>query len=165
MNKTRMIYLAILILAALVLIWDKTASRDSITNPAPSMARPVPAPSSPTTDSPASLLDEIYSPDPPTTNHPAPSLSPILSRDIFTPGELFRQALAAEPEESVGPSRDGGTWHLSAVLVRQHRSCALVNGEVVVPGQTIDGYRLLQIEHDHIVLQSGKDRLVLFLED
>ena len=40
MKKSRMIYIAVLLIAVVVLIWDKTANRDSVSQPSTAQARP-----------------------------------------------------------------------------------------------------------------------------
>ncbi len=76
---------------------------------------------------------------------------------------------AAEPSreakrETAGdplPRVDTSHWRLSAVLQSPTRAVALINGTPMAIGDTVAGYRLIDIAADRVTLKRGRDKIVL----
>ncbi len=64
---------------------------------------------------------------------------------------------AAEAADRV----DTTGWRLSAVLCSGERAVAVINGQPMLVGETLDGYELIAIETDKAELRNGKKKLVL----
>ncbi len=52
-------------------------------------------------------------------------------------------------------------WKLTAVLTSAGRSVAVINGESLQVGGSLDGYRLVQIDFDKVILKNKQRTLVL----
>ena len=53
--------------------------------------------------------------------------------------------------------------HLESVLYGPERQIAVINGQVLRVGDSVDGARLLRIEADKVTLQRGSTEVVLTL--
>ncbi len=71
---------------------------------------------------------------------------------------------ASKVEKSVAsqtaPSRKA-PLQLTAVLISPQRSVAVINGESLQKGDVVEGYKLVQIYSDHVVLRGHAGKLVL----
>jgi len=56
---------------------------------------------------------------------------------------------------------DTKSWKLTAVLTSAGRSVAVINGESFQVGGRLDGYRLVQIDFDKVILKNKQRTLVL----
>lgn len=56
---------------------------------------------------------------------------------------------------------DTNNWKLTAVLTSTGRSVAVINGKSLQVGGSLDGYRLIQIDFDKVVLKNKQRTLVL----
>ncbi len=56
---------------------------------------------------------------------------------------------------------DTSNWVLSAVLISEARTVALVNGRALQVGDSLEGFQLIQIATDRVVLQKNKTKIVL----
>ena len=52
-------------------------------------------------------------------------------------------------------------WKLTAILISADRSVAVINGKALQKGESLDGYRLVQIMPDKVLLQNKQQKLVL----
>ncbi len=52
-------------------------------------------------------------------------------------------------------------WQLTAVLISAGRSVAVINGKSLQVGELLDGYKLIQIDSNRVVLKNKQRRLVL----
>lgn len=57
----------------------------------------------------------------------------------------------------------GVQWHLRSTLVSPTRSLAIINGQLVGPGESVDGAQVIAIETDRVTLRTGDGQLVLKL--
>ena len=93
---------------------------------------------------------------------------------IFIAGETF----AAKSDQFVDPMRPAHyqtssgqqvqsdsvnteAWKLTAILLSADRSVAVINGKALQKGEFLDGYRLVQIMPDKVLLQNKQRKLVL----
>jgi type II secretory pathway component PulC len=53
------------------------------------------------------------------------------------------------------------TWKLTAVLLSEQRSVAVINGQSLQPGDELEGYTLRSIHEDRVVLTGEGKKLVL----
>ncbi len=56
------------------------------------------------------------------------------------------------------------TFRLEAISYRDGNSIALINDRILKKGDTISGYRVMDIASDRVVLSDSKNRIVLKLE-
>jgi len=47
-------------------------------------------------------------------------------------------------------------WQLQGIRIDQRRRSALINGQSVAVGEEVDGAKVLKIENDSVVIQSGE---------
>jgi len=52
-------------------------------------------------------------------------------------------------------------WHLTTVLMSQGRSVAVINGKTLQVGEQLEGYKLVQIRSDRVILKNKQEKLVL----
>lgn len=52
-------------------------------------------------------------------------------------------------------------WQLTAVLLSARRSVAVINGKPLQVGERLDGYKLVQIKSDRVILKNKQKTLVL----
>jgi len=52
-------------------------------------------------------------------------------------------------------------WHLTTVLMSQARSVAVINGKTLQVGEQLEGYKLVQIHSDQVILKNKQEKLVL----
>ncbi len=62
---------------------------------------------------------------------------------------------------SRGPARGHGELTLSGILWDAAQPLAIINGETLQPGETIDGFRILSIEPASVVMTDGTETLQL----
>lgn len=62
---------------------------------------------------------------------------------------------------SRGPARGHGELSLSGILWDAAQPLAIINGETLQPGDTIDGFRILSIEPASVVMTDGTETLQL----
>jgi hypothetical protein len=55
--------------------------------------------------------------------------------------------------------------HLRATMIARGWSMADVNGTMLTPGETIDGYRLLQVRENEAVFMKDGSRVVVSIDD
>lgn len=52
-------------------------------------------------------------------------------------------------------------WRLAAVLISPERTVAVINGQSLQIGDQLNGYELVEIESDKVLLQKNQKKLVL----
>ena len=182
MNTSRKIYIAVLVMALMVLAWDKTVRQRSVTDPLPANAQSrIQPPQSCGSQNPGfqvpSLQTIIEPPafvpeNPVETNHdflPLPAERPktIQTRNLFVASEQLISLLdrnehennaSHHPEEQLIPLR------LSSIIISSRRPCAMINDEILFFGDTIGPYRLIEILAGSVVLQIDSEQTILPLD-
>lgn len=64
----------------------------------------------------------------------------------------------AEPDQ---PRVDTDSWRLNGVLLSAGRSIAIINGQSLRLGSSLDGYRLVDVRADRALLRRKGQRVVL----
>ena len=175
MATSRKIYIAVLVLALAVLIWDKGLNPDSVSTPQSIQAQPQPAVPS----------DE---PDGYSNNNPIVSAEPILP--VKNPGETIRHLIQSRTDENISANTRNlfvvsekmlltmgnsqpetekqaqlaqqiSTLELSTIMIIGKTRCAMINHEVLYPGQYIGPYRLAQVKSDAVILEYNSERITL----
>jgi hypothetical protein len=124
-------------------------------------AAPAPVASStpPTTlaaaDAPPRLAPPV--PLPPESPAPAPEARPSASQPAPSPGPAARPEAAATPVPAVAAP----AFALQAVAEQEGHPVAIVNGQLVRVGDSVDGARVLRITPEEVELEQGGRRLVL----
>lgn len=85
--------------------------------------------------------------------------TPVPFADPMRPA-AYRQ-IRKEQTQVVTPQVKTDSWTLSAVLRSSSRRVALINGRVMKLGDTIEGFRLVTIETDRVVLENSRRKVVL----
>ncbi|MCK5271621.1 MAG: hypothetical protein KAJ52_03550 [Sedimentisphaerales bacterium] len=182
MITSRKIYIAVLVMALVVLAWDKTVRQQSVTDPLPADAQsriqpPQPLGSqtpgfqvpSPQTiiEPPASALE-----NPVETNHDFLPLSAerpktIQTRNLFTASKQLLSLLGHNKygNNTVGHSEEQPIQlRLSSIIISSRRPCAMINDEILFFGDTIGPYRLIEILAGSVVLQIDSEQTILPLD-
>ncbi|MBL7176173.1 MAG: hypothetical protein ISS66_10155 [Desulfobacteraceae bacterium] len=73
----------------------------------------------------------------------------------------------AEEGESLKPVKavEPPVKKVTAILITDSRKVASINHKVVAEGDLIDGERVLEIEHDRVILQKGGRKQVIMLDE
>ena len=75
---------------------------------------------------------------------------------------LNYQATTADTNtETTNEKKKTDSWKLTAVLLSDKRSVAVVNGQSLRPGDVLEGYTLMGIYKDRVVLNGKGRKLVL----
>ena len=188
MSKSRMIYVAVLAIALMVLMWDKLANDNSLSGPqaaeaVASPARPLP----PARPSPPDI-DPAPNPSVPlASTNPPPALAGLLNAMFGQSSSAptvpeppagsgrFRDLFAmAPPETNTDPTTQETIvaahkavaldMQLNGTLVLKGSSTASINGKTYAQGDYIGPYCVKEIAENHVVLASDKLRTKLFLE-
>jgi hypothetical protein len=59
------------------------------------------------------------------------------------------------------PQVKTGSWELTAVLLSSGRSVAVINGKSLQLGEQLEGYKLIRIQSDQVILRNKQEKLVL----
>ena len=189
MSKSHMVYVAVLIVALLVLLWDKTSNDNSVTSPKPSLA------STSAGSPPMSTVGHNIGVG--SAGESSPAVSQIgggHSGPGAVPGPLgLWRSLAStasalsQPQSSSAPAsgrwRDlfaapeppepvsddvsmtlGSTLHLTATLQLRGSDTASINGKTVSVGENIGPYRLVEVHRDFVILESDGRWIKLFMD-
>ena len=188
MSKSHMVYIAVLIVALLVLLWDKTSNDNSVTSPQSSHAGTsagMPAVSTAAhnigpdsvgqSDPSGSQIGGGYS-GPPAVPGPLglwrslASTASALSQPQ-SPGPAsgrWRDLFAApEPPQSVSDDLSvppGPPLHLTATLQLRGSDTASISGKTVSVGENIGPYRLVEVHRDFVILESDGRWIRLFID-
>ena len=189
-SKTKMIYIAVLLVALAVLAWDKTSSSNSLTNPKPGAAAqtrtntnrlaPVKHPSAhaPASDPVKTVADQapvkinqgfnllsLFGKTVPAKNPSSlATFMPAAPRDLFAPSAKFRQLLDGPREKDRDISENTIAMNLSACLVKNKGGTALINGEIFTVGDQIDRFKLIAVHHDRVILSLKNRKIALFFD-
>lgn len=79
--------------------------------------------------------------------------------DPMRPEHYQAPALAKKSEEQ---KLDTSSWNLTAVLSAADRVVAVINGKSQQKGDVLQGYTVVNIQPDHVLLQNGEKQLVLY---
>lgn len=171
MTTSRKIYLLVLVLAIGVLIWDKAINAPSASSPASAQAihaSPPPV-SPPTIPDPGTAEQMISTPDIRTLQSLRDlSLSSVNSsdnfsspqRDIFQISSAFQKKLLESRKQNprFREALPAPMPQLKAILIADRNQYALLDDEILGPGQTIGPYRLLQVRKNSVLLSGPQDR-------
>ena len=172
MTTSRKIYIAILFVALMVLAWDKTSEQRSVTDPQPAKAQssfqPFPNPKLQTPIEPP--VTAVENPGQKIQNFPplsAEQPKTNQTRNLFVASEQLISLLdhnkygnnaSAHPEEQLIQLR------LSSIIMSSRRQCAMINDDVLYPGDTIGPYRLIEVRTGSVVLQLDSEQTTLLLD-
>ena len=67
-----------------------------------------------------------------------------------------RDPFALPGRRAEGTVISDGEFHLSAIIYRAGRGLAIINNQILRKGDTIDGYRVLVIKKDRVVLRGAQ---------
>ena len=193
MNKSRKIYIGILVSALLILWWDKSANRESATNPQPSQAKSVvttfdrditrttintvPVFSQDTVAQLQTTATEVQSPKTPDVSIMAKKLLQVLApdrgeqqnslstRNLFVASEELQSALELLEQKAGAAMEFNPAEHftLSGTIIGTTHRYALINGEVIFPGEYIGPYQVRQICPDAVILHLRDQQITLYL--
>ncbi|HWA49613.1 MAG TPA: hypothetical protein VG742_15175 [Dongiaceae bacterium] len=120
-------------------------------------ARLSPAPQLPAAPAPAASIAQRL--------RDAAKAAPTTGGDAFAFGECWRQAepAAAAPDNSgtLAAEQFKTTHHLTGVLTGNGRPVAMIDGRIVPVGQSIDGYRLVDVSHRSATFELGQTQVTL----
>lgn len=175
-TRERSILIGVLTLAGLALLVDRVILGSGVTNPSESSAGMLDL-----SQDPASLLiDKDLTPTKPVIDLNAPSLADRV-RDATAPlGEVdepTRNAFALSPEwrpthaspvdmpgAQISEEAFTGKYQLEAILVTDNRQCAVINGKLVYHGQSLEGYRLVEVNKRSATFEAGRARVTLVIQ-
>lgn len=73
----------------------------------------------------------------------------------------YRAATVDTNIDSSNEKKKTDSWKLTAVLLSNNRSVAVVNGMTLQPGDVLEGYTLMGIYKDHVLLHGKGRKLIL----
>ena len=161
MNRSRLIYLAILGVALVVLFWDKFANPNSVTEPQAGQAQ-TSLPTATTAQEDVSqwanspFVRRVLNQQ----KQQAADFNDDTSRDLFVPSELFRKEVNGHTNNQENDPLDT-ELRLTSVSKGSDQDHVLINGNVVRIGETIGRYRLIIINRDEVVLHVGTEHITL----
>lgn len=187
MSKTRMIYVAVLLVAITILAWDRMFSENSVTSPQSSSAAATTDVETAhnITEAAISRANRIYADIPdalgrsdarPTGDsrtHAAidtrltgqrTATVQRLPRDLFLPSHTQRDTVDKEAEETFDLLTVAAGLRLSSTAVKQQNSCAIINGQILFVGQKIGPYSLVNVSREHVTIQADRTRIRLSLD-
>lgn len=164
MNKSRLVYIAILGVALLVLFWDKFINPNAITEPQASQAQGSQGDIAEQQDG---LSQWTYSPFVQRvliqqkaigqTQHKRPD------RNLFSPSHVFREEMSHPvDQQEILLDMD---LHLTSISKGSHKDHVLINGQIIKIGETIGRYRLIEINREKIMLHVGTRHITLPIGD
>ena len=172
MTTSHKIYIAILFVALLVLAWDKTARQQSVTDPQPAKAQsriqPPPTPSSqPSIEPLAPALENLGQKIQNFLPLPAERPKTTQTRNLFIASEQLLSLLDRNEHKnnaSANLEEQLIQLKLSSIIILSRRQCAMINNEILFPGDTIGPYRLIEIRTGSVVLQFDSEQTTLPLD-
>ncbi|MCW8860112.1 MAG: general secretion pathway protein GspB [Deltaproteobacteria bacterium] len=81
--------------------------------------------------------------------------------DPMRPLNYQRTVPEKSPVKSPADQVNTQAWKLTAVLISETRSVAVINGQSLQEGDLLDGYKLIQIQTDRVVMKNKQNKLVL----
>jgi len=177
LSRQQKIYLAILALALGALLVNRLfRSRESVTAEASAYSDPLPGETIP---APALVFDKKTRGPDPNSQPPSIKLAKRLqilwpdeglnldqARDAFSlPAAWLAEVYAQNPlVEGDATARFAKSHQLKAVLVDGQTSSALVDDHLLIPGQELDGFKLVAIDEDSATFEAGTKRVILKLK-
>lgn len=151
-----MIYIAIMLIALLVLGWDKLVNPDSATDPQEAQATQE-TPQGPQND----LTQWTNSPFVQRVLNPKKeSQQNALGRNIFVPSDQFQKNIH-KPSADAPETDDYSDLLLTTISKGFKKDHVLINGEIVKIGEAIGPYRLVQINREEVILHRDKKHITL----
>jgi hypothetical protein len=180
MTTSRKFYLAVLMVAVAALVWDKASNNDAVTQPRPSFAGNMPVSNQPAGSSrtretventPAFSPGGISRTEQLSTDNineqsytqPIPD-ERIFERDLFVATETFHQGLQDKAKQKTDalPEDLQPCFNLSGIFIGPRLRYALFGEKLVLTGQYIGPYRVLQINRKDVVLETDSDPITLY---
>jgi len=182
MNTSRKIYIVVLVMALMVLAWDKTVRQRSVTDPLPANAQSriqppqssgsqnpnlqVPSPQT-IVEPPASVPENLVETSQDFLPLPAERPKTTQTRNLFTASEQLLSLLGNNKygnDTSGYPEKQPIQLRLSSIIISSRRPCAMINDEILFFGDTIGPYRLIEICAGSVVLQFDSEQTTLPLD-
>jgi hypothetical protein len=85
-----------------------------------------------------------------------------LHRDPFDFSEIRPPARVIEPEVNI--EEQAITLELRATMISKQHSLANLNGKIIGEGEEVEGYRLLKISEDEVVLEKDGKQVTVSME-
>ena len=186
MSKSRIVYIAVLVIALLMLLWDKTGTDDSLSNPQASVAAapavraasvPPPAPATggsrpmvPPAPKPlpasGGVLNSLFGSKTVLTA-PEPAAESTRYRDLFSAASAkadHATLVGAEDAERALRQAMMSKMTLTGTLVLRGSSTAQINGKSYAEGDYIGPYYIKEIAEHYVMLASDDFRARLYIE-
>ena len=179
LTRERKIILSVLAVAVAALLFDQLFSGSS--TPSPAAAQAAAAPAKPTEDAAQAAVPAISTTDADSLGRPSvaqqlasisdkPELAVDQITDAFRPsaGWESSDSSANTPVAKALPGRAGEVFadehSLSGVIKTDSGGYAIINGQVVGLGNTLDGFRLVAMADNWVRMESKGIRVVLRLD-
>jgi len=176
LNRSRIIVLALLAVAAVALLVDRLLLAPSATGPKQALGASGTTPATTGVQESASAIDGDARPrfaDRLRATAEQCELDPAGMRDGFTPAEAWLKELVAapppaesDPAPPAGPSPGDlfAQQHtLTSVIMTRSGGSAVVDGKVVPLKQTVDGFTLVRLTRDAAVFEAAGEQVELRL--
>lgn len=161
MTKSRILYLAILLVAMTALAWDKISNPNSLSTPQTSSAQTTADPSTIPPDEMTHWINSPYVQR--VLNHQKQSASKPTeptSRNLFVPSEALQEKMQ-QANSAKNPLQLAEDLLLTSISIGSDKDQALINGQIIKVGQTIGPARLIQINQDNVVLHIENEHITL----
>jgi hypothetical protein len=76
-------------------------------------------------------------------------------------GAWGRNPFASSPVASHGPVSRRGDFLLNGIMWDEKKPSAIINGDMVMVGDSVGSYKVVDISKDRVILTDGQDELVL----
>ena len=179
MTLSRNIYIAVLVIAISVLLWDKTTKQTTENEHPSKLSQAKHQPElpikkhTPFTHSP--IITKKYTTQTPPLNTLWQKAHHILTfsldhtpthptRDLFSPTESLQDAPCISSKQNDSSEIIPEKINLPAItgiIIAPHKQCAMINDLVLFPGNYIGPYQIIQIKSDSVVLQSDEQLITL----
>ena len=189
MTKTRMMYIAVLVVGIVVLVWDKNYSTHSSSNPSTATAqetkisgysrsrptRPVIATnghlqgkdgtssSAAFSDVSANAMGSVQNDTDSNNDINKSSKNNTIARDIFSPVLAFSVASESDSGNLKGNQKSSIPLRLISTVIKQPNSYAMVNDKMYQEGDYIGKYQIKKILTDRIILTCDSEDITLSL--
>jgi len=182
MTRHRKIYLALLTLACVGLLLDKTVLRPTGPEPsAASQAAPhtsspsvTPVDPAPVPEGSSSTIDPVVSDNLSFLSRLARSAfassddTQSSQRDLFSPEPSYLDAVTPPPPEpqpdEIARQQQRLSLQVTGLAAWPGGACAFIHNQVLFPGQSIHGWKLVEIRQHGVVLQKHDQRLLVLCE-
>jgi hypothetical protein len=82
-------------------------------------------------------------------------------RDAFTPGAAWVSAVGGDSSAPNGVANFSQTHHLTGVLVSGRTGQAMIDGKLILMGQTVDSYKLIAVKTGIAIFEAGDVQVTL----